>query len=235
MGHVDRLRPLPRLALKVESRHLLDVAQEVAQQVYHVNGVLHEGAAAQLVAARPIANVTAAIEQLQLGVTWCLVRQQLPGELRRRIVAAHEAHLRNHARLLYGTGEFRRLPDVEALRLFHEDVDACRHCRGNLVGVQGRREANVDRIELFARQHVVMVSVHRRPPERVRLFSCGLLVDIAERLQHHLPRLRQRLQSRQVRPDGDITQTDKSESNGFHLLPPPPVSGRMDHLQISDV
>ena len=110
MGQVHRLDALFRQRFDVEGRDRLNVAEEVAQQVDAVDGVFDEGAAAEFVAAGPVANRLAAVEVLDLGVARSALLQQLQGRRGRRLVAIDEADLG------YDAGFFNRGVEFGGLR-----------------------------------------------------------------------------------------------------------------------
>ena len=68
MGQVHRLNALVGQGFDVEGRDRFDVAEQVAQQIDAVDGVFDKGAAAEFVAAGPVADGLTAVEVLDLGV-----------------------------------------------------------------------------------------------------------------------------------------------------------------------
>ena len=214
MGQVHRLGSHAGLPPVVEGGDLGDVAEPVAHQVDHVDGVLHEGTAALLVAACPPADGPAAVEQLHLGVARGPGCQALGDDRGRRAVAAVEADLGYDAGPLDGGGEPHGLGHVEAHRLLHEEVQAALGGEPHLVGVQSRRQVDVHGVEGLALQHALVIGVDRLGAEGGGLLPARFLVEVAEGGELRLPRLDQGLQGRQVGALGDEPHADESQSHG---------------------
>ena len=216
MGHVHHLGPLAASPPVVEGGDVGDVAEEVADQIDHVDRVLDEGAAALFVAARPPANGLAAVEKVDLHVAWSALGQQLDHLLRRRVVAAHEAHLRNDAGGFDLTGELDGLGHVEADGFFDEDSDVPVDGAGDLVGVQRRWQVDVEGVELFALEHFVMVGIGCPGAEGGGLLGEGFLADVTEGAELDIARLDQRGQSGKVGVDADVSEADKADVGYGH-------------------
>ena len=86
----------------------------------------------------------------------------------------------------------------------------------HLVGVGGRRDAQINGVELLLCEHLVVICIDRARLVLGCLLLEGFLAFVAKGLENDLAFLGEGCQRRQVRPLGDPAEADAANADRFH-------------------